>query len=284
MGDAKGVVAELPQLFRLAKQLVGNNKVVPEYLKTEGDIVAAMGTGMELGMGPFTALRSVKMVKGNVVLTADSQLGLIIKAGIKFKWLKMGQDGVATISMTRPGFEPFEHSYSLKEAKQAGLAHRAVWQAHPAAMLRARCVSGAAKAYAPDVLSGVYSPEEAEEIAGEPLPAAGLFREPGSDLDRGLVTEESCMGTPILGEEETQRSEQQAKVKNESDALADEWLNMIKELMDESAMSRWCVCNGWEYTNNMHTNARSRIWRALGKHAKSINQTTCSQLTQSYVT
>jgi hypothetical protein len=50
-------------------------------------------------------------------------------------------------------------------ATQARLTGKDNWQKHPDAMLRARAVSAAGRAYMPDVLAGVYVPGELDDDA-----------------------------------------------------------------------------------------------------------------------
>jgi len=45
-------------------------------------------------------------------------------------------------------------TYKIEDAKTAGLTDRAIWQKHPAAMLRARCASTLARIVYPDVMLG----------------------------------------------------------------------------------------------------------------------------------
>jgi hypothetical protein len=164
---AESVSGELPAIFQLAKELTQARGFIPSHLKTTGEIAAVILAGRELGLPPMTSLRSVYLVNGKVGLDASMQLALMKRAGIRHEWLADGSDcKVARLKLERPGEAPYEQVYSIDDAKRAGLANSGTWQKHTPAMLRARCVSSAARAYAPDVLSGVYSPDEIEEMRG----------------------------------------------------------------------------------------------------------------------
>jgi hypothetical protein len=159
-------VHDLGSILQLAKALASARGFLPENLKTEGEIAAVILTGMELGLGPMVTLRSLHMVKGKVVLDASIQLALMVsRAGCRIEWLADGSDGKrACLKLERPGQPPHESTYTIEMAQKAGLLNNGTWQKHPAAMLRARCVSAAGKAYCPDVLAGVYVPGELEEL------------------------------------------------------------------------------------------------------------------------
>lgn len=162
--DAVDIAGELPQLFKLATALKQAGGFLPRHIRNEGELVAVILAGRELGLPPMTSLRSIHLVEGRVTLAADTQLALMARAGVTYQWTADGRSGTAQLRLQRPGMQPHVQTYTLDDAKQAGLAGKDNWRKHTAAMLRARCVSGAAKAYAPDILAGVYTPDEAEEF------------------------------------------------------------------------------------------------------------------------
>ena len=162
----------LQDVFRLASALRQASGFLPSHLRTEGEIVAVILAGRELGLPPMVALRSVHLIKGKVVLAADVQLGLMRRAGVRVRWLKDGTDGEAVLELTRTGDAPHVQRFTMEMAKQAGLLSNDTWRKHPAAMLRARCVSAAGKAYMPDALAGCYVPGELDEV--EPAPVLSV--------------------------------------------------------------------------------------------------------------
>lgn len=135
-------------------------------------VLAALMTGAELGIGPMEALRSIHVIEGKPTLSAEFMLTRAIQAGVKHQWLELSTK-VARLKLSRPGWEPLTLSYTIEEAEAAGVTRKDNWRKYPAAMLRARCISAAIRAYCPDVLgAGLYTPEEmgAEtDEAGEPI-------------------------------------------------------------------------------------------------------------------
>jgi hypothetical protein len=154
---------DLPSLFKLAGALLQAQGIIPSHLRKEGEVVAVVLAGRELGIPPMAALRSISVVQGRVVLDAGVQLGLMVRAGGKVRWDKDGSDGEAVLVLERPGMQPFTSKYTMEDAKRAKLTGKDNWQKFPAAMLRARAVSAAGKAYFADVLAGVYVPGELED-------------------------------------------------------------------------------------------------------------------------
>jgi hypothetical protein len=69
-----------------------------------------------------------------------------------------------TIETTRVGeSEPERETFTLDDAKRAGLDRRDVWRAYPRDMLRHRAAAGLARRVYPDVVLGCYAPGELEE-------------------------------------------------------------------------------------------------------------------------
>jgi len=195
------VVSELPQIFALASKLMQARGFIPQHLKTEGEVAAAIIAGRELGLQPMTALRSIYLVNGKVGLSADMQLALMKRAGIRHEWIADGSDcKAARLKLERNGDRPYIQSYTIEDADRAGLLRNPTWKAHTPAMLRARCVSSAGRAYAPDVLSGVYVPEELELFAVSSLPAAEaaapVSEPPQYDVVTGEVEQPQTQTTP----------------------------------------------------------------------------------------
>jgi hypothetical protein len=156
--------SELPAVLALAKALINGGGFLPTWIKSEGEVVAVVLAGRELGMPPMASIRGIRLIQGQVVLDAALQLGLMIRAGITHKWLEDGRAGRAVLEVKRSGQEPYTSTFELADAERAGLVKPGSnWAKWPAAMLRARAVSGAGKAYAPDILAGVYAPGELDE-------------------------------------------------------------------------------------------------------------------------
>lgn len=184
----------LPDIFRLAGELQKAQGFLPKHLQNPGQIAAVVLAGQELGIPPMASIRGIKLVMGNVTLDASLQLAVMARGGVRFKWLEQ-TDKVARLWLQRPGFEPHEQTFTIEDAQRAGVLSNDTWKKYPAAMLRARCVSAAGKAYAPDMLSGVYL---AEELPSEEVEApsrakprrtlddvAGVSREQGA-IDAGM--------------------------------------------------------------------------------------------------
>ena len=159
-------IDSLAEVFRLADRLAEAKGFIPTHLLgNPNGIAAAILTGIELGLGPMEAMRSIHIVEGKPTLAADLMLARAIRAGVKPTWLQ-SDARLASLKLERPGFAPYTSNFSIDDAKNAGLAGRGNWTKYAPAMLRARAVSAGMRAFCPDVLgSNVYTPDELEAEA-----------------------------------------------------------------------------------------------------------------------
>src|SRR5689334_13297072 len=76
-------------VFALAKSLAKARGFVPKHLLgDEGSIAAAILTGIELGLGPMEAMRSIHVIEGRPTMSADLMLARAIRSGIVVTWIK----------------------------------------------------------------------------------------------------------------------------------------------------------------------------------------------------
>ena len=138
---------------------------------------AILGTillGRELGLPAMAALRSVHVIEGKHSLSADLMVALVLKSGLaEYFQLVESTDKICTFSTHRKGApEPTTLSYTIEQAEQAGLLFQrpgkqpGPWHKIPKQMLRARCKSELARLEYPDLLAGLYTPEELRDANG----------------------------------------------------------------------------------------------------------------------
>jgi hypothetical protein len=160
----------VPDVFKLAEALSNARGFVPTaYLSQPNAIAACILTGAELGMGPMESMREIHIVNGRPTLSSGAMLARAIRAGVGVEWQESSATA-ARLRLTR-GATAYEQSWTLEDAKRAGLVGKSgPWQQYPQAMLRARCISAAVRAFCPDAIGGggLYAPEEAADIAQAP--------------------------------------------------------------------------------------------------------------------
>lgn len=146
------------QLMELAKTLVSTG-FLPEAIKTPAQAAAIILTGRELGIPPMHALRSINVIKGKPVLASELQLALFHRAGGKSRILQ-SSDVLCEMWFRHPNGTEHTEKFTLEDAKRADLLGKDSWRKYAKAMYRARCISSGLRVLAPDIVAGVYDPEE----------------------------------------------------------------------------------------------------------------------------
>jgi hypothetical protein len=122
-------------------------------------------TGRDLGLTASQSFRAIYVVSGKPVVSSDAMVAAIRRSGLCASWRVVETTTErCTIETLRAGEqEPERETFSLDDAKRAGLDRRDVWRAYPRDMLRHRAAAGLARRVYPDVVLGCYAPGELEE-------------------------------------------------------------------------------------------------------------------------
>jgi hypothetical protein len=143
-----------------AKTLVSSG-FLPRAVRTPEQAIAIMQTGVELGLGPMQAMRSIHVIEGKPTISAELMAGLVFQRvpGALLRVAKTGAD-MCEVHAARPGQPPTVITWTLADARAAGIAGKDVWKKYGRAMLRSRAISEACRAVFPDATLGLYTPEE----------------------------------------------------------------------------------------------------------------------------
>ena len=133
-------------------------------IATPEQALLIMAVGYELGIPATAALRSIHIVKGKPVLSADLMIALVKRSNLSdyFKLVE-STDTVATYVTRRKGEQEVRQSFSAADAKRAGLTGDN-WTRYPRVMLRHRSAAELARLVYPDVCLGIYAEEELADL------------------------------------------------------------------------------------------------------------------------
>ena len=160
------------------------------YRRPEAAAVVLL-TGHELGLAPMASLRGIYEVSGRPVLAADLMVAIVRRSGLCASWRVVESTTErCTIETRREGEpEPERCTWTSDDAKRAGCGG-GTWQKFPRQMLSHRAAAELARRVYPDVLLGLYTPEEmGAQVTGDGVPAATVA-EPGADEERAAIQSE----------------------------------------------------------------------------------------------
>lgn len=116
--------------------------------------------GYELGISPMQALDGITVISGKTTVSPQLMLALINRSG-ELEDMKIdATDTECKVSMKRKGRSEHTEVFTMKDAAAMQLAGRDNWKKQPKVMLKWRAISACARVVFPDVIQGVYTPEE----------------------------------------------------------------------------------------------------------------------------
>jgi hypothetical protein len=145
-------------------QRIGGTDFVPQGLRNNpAAITAALLYGAEVGLKPVTSLRSIAVINGRVAMGSEAMRALILQAGHDI-WIDELTLSRCTIAGRRKDSDQISRvTWTLDDARRAGLAGRQAWRQYPRQMLLARASAELARAVFPDAIAGLAASEELED-------------------------------------------------------------------------------------------------------------------------
>jgi hypothetical protein len=182
-------LANINQAYRLATAL-SKSGLIPTALKGKpDDILVVLMSGRELGMPPMQSLRHLYVIEGRISMSAVMMLGRVLKSGqADFFTVTETTSKLATAKTRRKGSpDDVVLTFTIEDAMAMNLAGRDNWKKQPATMLRWRVVTALCRLVYPDVVEGIYSEDEAEDIRATAHSIAGLVEVPPASEAPGAI-------------------------------------------------------------------------------------------------
>lgn len=154
----RGVVLQtLADQFRWAQAAVQSG-MLPRAYDTPQKVMVVVQSGAELGMPPMQSIYSYAPTGGKPMLMVEPALALVLASGLLAgRSEDFEGEGLARccrVEIVRRGGLAVSRSYSLEDAKKAGLLGKENWQKYPDRMLMQRALGYCLHDLFPDVLRG----------------------------------------------------------------------------------------------------------------------------------
>lgn len=161
----------MEQAIKVAEMLAKSSLVPKAYQGQPANVLVAMAYGESFGMQPLQAMQSVAVVNGMPGLYGDGLLA-VCRSCSSWEWMQEAIDGETAICTAKRRNEPeVTATFSVADAKRAQLWGKAgPWTQYPTRMLAMRARAFALRNLYADVLRGMGSAEELQDIPAE-MPA-----------------------------------------------------------------------------------------------------------------
>lgn len=136
-------------------------------VKTQEQAVALMLIAQAEGLHPAIAARDYHIIQGRPSMKTDAMLARFQMAGGTVAWGEYTDTSV-TATFSHPSGGKVTLSWTIENAKRAGLMSNPTWTKYPRQMLRARVISEGIRTVYPGSVVGMYTPEEISDLPPEP--------------------------------------------------------------------------------------------------------------------
>jgi hypothetical protein len=133
---------------------------LPEAIRTPEQAISIILLGRELDIPAWAALNNINVIKGKPTVSPQLMLALIERSQLAEQIAIAGDDDQAVVTMQRRGRGPHTARFTMADAKRLGLAAKQNYQQQPGVMLQWRAVAACARVVFPDIVLGLYTPEE----------------------------------------------------------------------------------------------------------------------------
>lgn len=177
LADKGVIIRDLDDAFRVSKWAF-ESRYLSEQIKNPQQALMVLMRGAELGLPPFASWRYIYQTQqGKLALESEGALAVCSSSPVFEDYEEHlegeGDEILAVATATRRGRAPVRKTFSLADAKAAGLTderkrdgtrYSGTWTKFTKDMLLARARSRALRIAFPDVLGGIPIQGEAEDI------------------------------------------------------------------------------------------------------------------------
>jgi hypothetical protein len=168
-----GVILDnVDAMFRFARCYLQSG-LAPFSFKNEQQLVIAWSWAAELGLSPLQATAGLSIINNRVGIMGDLGLAMVEARGLledkKVVYSGEGENLVCDLTIQRKGRREKKYSFSVKEAKEAGLLDRRsgqgipAWIGYPKRMTYYRALGFALRDEFSDVMKGIKTTEELQD-------------------------------------------------------------------------------------------------------------------------
>jgi hypothetical protein len=186
---------------------ISNTNFVPKGLRGKPDeMLAAVFTGRELGVGPMASIRGIDMIDGTASLAGELCAALIWRAGHRLLRTAVSDDAVTMKGQRVVDGQVVaeqEVTWTKKDAEAAGLVGKSNWKRYGRAMLQWRATTELFRFFFADLGAGLrvaYTPEELGDeewtpADTEPIPLEVVEVDPSPGSDHSTTD-----GSPVTSQ------------------------------------------------------------------------------------
>lgn len=141
-------------------QMLVRSGFLPVAINTPEKALAVALAGRELGVGMMESFRSINVIQGKPTVSPQLMLALANRTKELENIDVNATDEKCVVTVTRKGRKPVTTEFGIKEATDLGLMSKDNYKKQKKTMFQWRCLAANLRVTFPDVVLGLYTPEE----------------------------------------------------------------------------------------------------------------------------
>jgi hypothetical protein len=215
-----------PEDAMMLARTIAASGIAPKSLQRPEAIFTAIAYGTELGLSPMASLRGINVINGVPSSGADMMVGLVLQRGNVTMWDYSAMSNErCELTAQRGDGKPLTIEWTIEQAHgviqyakgvKVRLTDKDTWKGFPRQMLKHRVDAEMCRALWPDIVHGLYTPDEAEGIrvnvtpiqpAAQVLPSLPAIKAtPAAIAEEPIETTEPLSNIPGFGKSSQQRA------------------------------------------------------------------------------
>ncbi len=155
----------IPDIEKIAIAVASSNLF---GIKTKEQAMALLLLAQAEGRHPVEAARDYNIIQGKPSKTAEAMLRDFLSQGGKVEWHELTNER-ADATFSHPSGGSVRLDWDMTRAKAAGIGSKDMWSKYPRPLLRARLISEGVRSVFPSATSGMYVPEEVNDLEEKPI-------------------------------------------------------------------------------------------------------------------
>ncbi len=200
-------------------------------MKNRDQALALMLVAQSEGEHPATITQDYDIIQGRACRKSHSLLARFQAMGGKVEWHTLDRE-LAEATFSHPAGGKLKVSWTIEQAKHAGLAGKDNWKKYPQAMLRARCISEGIRAVYPAAIGGMLIAEEAQDMPRQELNMG----------DAEIVPESASTHDKVRAKVEALAQPELPPIEAEPVPLDDEQMDLVGRTAYEELMFKLANC------------------------------------------
>ena len=152
--------------MQMATMMAKSNLLPKSLIGNPANLLLVIQQGKELGMSPMQSINSINVIDGIPTIKPQAMLALIYRANPEAV-IEIEEDSeklIAVCMMARnKDSRPYKSTWDMNRATKMNLTNKYNWKQQPMTMLKWRSVSDCARVVFPDIIAGIYLPDEIEK-------------------------------------------------------------------------------------------------------------------------